>query len=253
MPDNNSYFKQNISGILRCSRYAFGPNKLHYCGPDKNEEILAYLENNRQDFGLKGLLQEFKTMYPYLCHIARENKIKDPFDDRVVEAYWLGNELLETIEKKQFYRHLKEGLDLEKKLNHKLFNQVTEKIRRGALPHHSFHVLDIWKRTGNLETEHTLESLDNCRISWGQVQKVEGPFVTLKTKPLIIRNGKLGLGEPIFKKLTRHLESSGLEQLKPNDIVSFHWNALCEVITKKQAVALEKYTLLHLNLANQTI
>lgn len=243
-----------MDGILRCSRYAFGPNRLHYCGPDANQEILAYIQNGEVDPGLKSLLSAFQTMYPYLQHIAEANGIEDPFDERVVEAYWIGNELLEKIEEKKFYKHLAEGLELKKRLGNKSFERITEKIGQGAVPHHSFHVLNIWKRTGNAEREHTLESMDSCRISWGVVKVIDGPKVVVETEPLLYTEGKLYLGTPVRKEIVRKLESEpDIEELKPGDLVSIHWRVPCEVITPKQAQSLKKYTLRNIALANRTL
>jgi len=243
-----------MDGILRCSKYAFGPNRLHYCGPDKNREILAYIEEDTADNGLMALLRQFETMYPYLRHISEANGLKDPLDERVIEAYWLGNELLDRIPKQKFYTHLLEGLDLKNKLGIKNFELVSGKIDDGALPHHSFHVLDVWKRTGSAEREHTVENMGECIVSWGKVIAVNGPFITIETEPLEYRDGKLCIGAPIVKKIVRQLESDyDIEQLKPGDLVSIHWSVICEKITPRQFANLKKYTLKHIALANQTL
>ncbi|MEK7181072.1 MAG: DUF6390 family protein [Patescibacteria group bacterium] len=243
-----------MNGILRCSRYAFGPNRLHYCGPDANQEIGSYIKEGASDPGLEHLLRGFETMYPYLLHIADSNGIKDPFDERVVEAYWIGSDLLESIGKKKFYQHLIDGLGLKKKLGQKSFEVISAKLGLGAVPHHSFHVLDIWKRTGHLDREHTLESMDECRISWGKVLKVNGPAITVLSKPLLYLDGKLVLGNETKKKITRRLEATyDIEQISPGDIVSIHWSVPCEKINPEQAKMLEKYTLRHIALANQTL
>lgn len=239
---------------MRCSRYAFGPNRLHYCGPDANKEIEEYIKHSETDLGLAHLMKQFQTMYPYLNHIARANHIKDPFDDKVVEAYWVGNELLETIEKKIFHNHLIDDHKIPKKIGIKSFRLVENKIGEGAVPHHSFHVLDIWKRTGNLQIEHTLESMDECRISWGRVTKVEGPFIYADSPRLSYKDGKLFLDKPTEKKMVRRLESTyDIEQLKIGDSITIHWSVPCEVVNEKQLKALKYYTNLHLQLANQTI
>ncbi|MBI2624349.1 hypothetical protein HYW67_02540 [Candidatus Parcubacteria bacterium] len=243
-----------FTGLLRSARYAFGPNRLHYCGPDANAEILAHLQHGAADPNLESLLKGFRTMYPYLRLIADSNRIRDAFDERVVEAYWLGNELLENVEKQQLWRHLIEKQEVKKRIGPKEFATVEDKIRQAAVPHHSFHVLDIWKRTGHLEREHALESLDSCRISWGTVRASDGPKIIVETAPLRHLEGKLQLGEPIQKAFTRPLEAeTDIEQLKVDDIVSMHWGVLCEVITPRQAATLKRYTLKHLALANQTI
>lgn len=245
---------RSLDGILRCSRYAFGPNRLHYCGPDKSSEIKDYIDDETSDGGLTQLLTQFETLYPYLVHIATANHIRDPLDARVVEAYWIGNSLLDAVEKKDFYLHLRDGLGLKNKLGTKNFSIVEEKIEQGAVPHHSFHVLDVWKRTGHVERDHTLESMDACRISWGTVESISGPFVTISSEPLLYISGKLLLGAPTTRKLTRLLEAEyDIEQLKVGNIVSIHWGVICEILTPKQVASLRKYTLRHIALANLTI
>jgi hypothetical protein len=243
-----------MDGLLRCGRYAFGPNRLHYCGPDKNQEIFSYIKAEESDPGLAHLLSQFQTLFPYLRHIAEANQIENPFAERVVEAYWLGNELLENIEKPKFYRHLIEDQQLKKKLGARAFAPVEEKLRQGAVPHHSFHVFDVWRRTGHLEREHTLESIDQCRISGGKVVSVDGPFIVVETEPLGYKDGRLFFGPAVQKKLLRRLESEyDIEQLKPGDLVSLHWSVICEKITPRQLAILKKYTQRHLALANQTL
>ena len=120
-----------MDGILRCSRYAFGPNRLHYCGPDANQEILGYIDTDTKDPGLEKLLSGFQTMYPYLKMIADANNIRDAFDDRVVEAYWIGNELLENAAHKQLFTHLQEEGRVKKRLIKKEFDTVMDKVYQG--------------------------------------------------------------------------------------------------------------------------
>ena len=114
-----------------------------------------------------------------------------------------------------------EGHGLKKETWAERICRLEQKVRQGAVPTHSFHVLDIWRRTGHLEREHTLESMDSCRISWGTVKKLDGPFVTIETEPLVYINGKLALGEPVLKKLSRYFNAhADIEELKVGDIVS---------------------------------
>lgn len=243
-----------MDGLLRCGRYAFGPNRLHYCGPDANREILAYMQRGVADAGLEMLLKAFRTLYPYLKLIASANNIRDPFDNRVVEAYWIGNRLLENVEKKKIYQHLLDTLEIKKKIGYRSFELVTDHLRKGALPHHSFHVLNIWRRTGDLDIAHTLESMDSCRISWGRVVFVDGPFLTVETEPLVCENGKLALGKSVMKRIHRDISSPiDIEQLKNGDTITMHWGVPCEVIASDKARALKKYTLRHIAFANQVL
>ncbi|MFA6105659.1 MAG: DUF6390 family protein [Patescibacteria group bacterium] len=248
------YPQKIMDGILRCSRYAFGPNRLHYCGPDANSELLAYIKEGATDPGLEKILSAFNTLYPYLELIAHASGIKDPFDERVVEAYWIGNELLDKVERQALYRNLVEEHELKKKNGLKSFSKLENKIRLHAVPHHSFHVFNVWKGTGNMSTEYNLESLDSCRISWGKVLEVSGPTITVESEPLIQIGDKYILGKAEKKKLTRKLESTEeIEQLKIGDILTFHWSVPCEVISEKQASILKKYTLQNIGFLNQGI
>jgi len=200
---------------LRCSHYSFGPNRLHYCGPDANAEILDYINSGAADPGLEQLLKQFKTLYPYLRLIAEASGIADPFDERVVEAYWIGNELLENVSRRRLYRHLIDEQEIKKRLGSKDFRWIEKKVAQYTMPHHSFHVLNIWMRTGHSECPHALETMDACRVSWGKVVQLDGPTVAVETPPLIFQDGKLALGESVQKKLIRRLESTtDIEQLK---------------------------------------
>jgi len=242
-----------MNGILRCSRYAFGPNRLHYCGPEANTELKDYI-NNSKDSGLSHLLKQFQTLYPYLQSIAHANGIDDYFNDKVVEAYWLGNNLLENIGKPKFHSFLVDELQIKKRLPFKEFRWLEEKISRGAVPHHSFHVMNIWRRTGNMDVPHTLESMDECRVSAGVVKEVAGPDIIVEYEPLILESGRLALGAPLKRKLSRRLESEyDIEQMRAGETVSMHWGIPCEVITKIQAETLRKYTMRNIAFANLTI
>lgn len=242
------------TGLTRCTRYAFAPNRLHLCGPDKTSEIYAYLSEGETDKGLQILLSQFKTMYPYLRQIAISNKIKDPLDERVVEAYWIGNKLLENVSSRSFYRHSIEDQMFHKRLDKKSFRVLESKIGQNALMHHSFHVLNIMKRTGYSEREHTIESMDDCRISWGKVIKITGPFIDVEYSPLILKNNKIIFGSPTTKKIARRLGDDGtFDNLKIGNIISMHWDWPCEILTPSQTKRLEYYTKLSINLANQTL
>lgn len=243
----------NSDGVARCARYAFGPNKLHLCGPDANQEVLAYLQAGVVDPGLTGLLSRFGTLYPYLLHIARANNIADPFNERVVEAYWIGNELLESIPLKIFYNHLVESLHLKKRSKPKEFDRLVAKLPLGASMHHSFHVFNVYERTGHDQNLHTVASMDACRISWGRVVEVNGSQIKLMRQPLKINNNKLYLAAAEPYVISRRLEDDFMETPKLGDLITMHWQVPCEIVKEKQVRWLDKFTLKHLDLANSTI
>jgi hypothetical protein len=239
-----------IDGTVKFARYAFMPNKLGYCGGDDNRTLFEYCAANHTDPGLVVILQKFEAAYPYLRLIARSNNIPDPFDVRVVEAYWLGNELLDRVEIARFYDSLRERFG--KRLDARTLNLLLSKVPGGARPFHSFHVFDVHSRIG--AHTHSLETMEKCRIGWGQVKAIENGHLVVVHRPLVLADGKLRLGELTTKKVLRQIDHTGfVNDCQPGDWVSTHWDWACEKLTTVRVQNLEKYTSYHLNLANQTL
>ncbi|MBI3963846.1 MAG: hypothetical protein HY341_02500 [Candidatus Kerfeldbacteria bacterium] len=243
-----------IDGVSRCARYAFGPNRLHLCGPGASREVFDYVRDGAADGGLEHLLTQFRTLYPYLQTIARANRIADPFDARVVEAYWIGNDLLDTIPPKTYFRHLTDVVELQKRSPRRTVEAITEKLRHGARMHHSFHVLNLYRRTGNDPVAHTFETFADCLVSWGTVVSVDGPVLRVRMQPLVLHGHQLALGNAVERRIVRRLwDDDLLDGVRVHDLLTMHWGMPCEVITPVQARALERVTLRHIALANQTL
>jgi hypothetical protein len=239
-----------LAGSLRFVRYAFMPNRLRYCGGDENRTLFEYGTEHVVDGGLAPLLRKFTGALPYLQLIARANAIADPFDDRVVEAYWLGNDLLAGVEVRQLHDALNERFG--KQLQGRTRARVLAKAPAGARPHHNFHVFDVHSRVGALE--NTLETMDQCRVSWGRVARIDGPELVVERPPLLLVEGKLVLGPPRTERAVRQIEGRGFaDRATPGDWVSLHWGWVCEVITPRQQANLARYTHDHIRLANQTL
>ena len=239
-----------LAGTLRFVHYGFMPNRLRYCGGDENRTLFDYGVEGVSDGGLAPLLRRFSGALPYLQLIARANNLADPFDARVVEAYWLGNELLDGVEVRQLYESLLERFG--KQLEGRTRELVLGKAPAGARPHHSFHVLDVHSRVGELE--NSLETMDACRVSWGRVVRLEGAEAIVERRPLILQAGRLALGPARIERVLRQLEGRGFaDDAQAGDWVTLHWGWVCEVIDDRQRRDLERYSLHHLRLASQTI
>jgi len=190
-------------------------------------------------------LLQFEGAVPYLRLIALANGIKDEFDLRVVEAYWLGNDLLKKVSDKNLYGNI-EGR-FKNRMDHGDWNWLVKESIPQAKPHHVFHVFDIYRRAGLMRSgkvENVLETMDNCRISWG---KLIGNGV-VEYNPLKFEEYKLGLGEKTTKKLIS-LDPA----IKIGDEVSFHWNHICDKITSRQKRNLVFWTKFHLDITNKTL
>ena len=226
------------------------PNHLGYCGGRSSEVLLEHGSEGRADSRLTPLLTEFSGAVPYLRTIAGANGIADPFDLRVVEAYWLGNDLLARVEAADLYRSLEERFG--RQLPAGVREQVMRKPPQGAKPYHLFHVVDVYR---HLESEVVgMAAMENCRVSWGQVTMVDKTSLVVQRRPLVLIEGKLALGEPRAEPVAREvLERGFVDAVDVGDWISIHWGWACEVLTERQRADLERWTTHHLALANQTI
>ncbi len=229
---------KDVNGLTLCGRYAFAPNLYHYCGPEKQSDLLGYLHEQHTDPGLSEILSQFDTLYAYLILIASENNIRDPFDRRVVEAYWLGNALTQHVTKKALVSHVENALEVRKKMSHSNFASLATSLMSHGMPTHTDHVLSIYMRTGHHAITHTLSTMDQCRISWGKVMSVNGVTVVARVEPLVYENESLRLGVPQLLTLSCVDVAASV-----GDWVSIHWGYVCAVLSATQVKNLRMFTL----------
>ncbi|HET7487241.1 MAG TPA: DUF6390 family protein [Acidimicrobiales bacterium] len=237
------------SGLLAFIRYGFMPNHLGYCGGNDQDVLFEHAVAGRADRGLAPLLAKFTGAVPYLRTIAAANGIADPFERRVVDAYWLGNDLLDTVEAAALSRSLEERFG--RQLTGRLREEVLRKPPEGARPHHLFHVLDVYRR---LEVkEISMAAMENCRVSWGRVTAVEPAALVVERRPLVERDGRLELGPPAPERVLRTLDGQGFtDDVAVGDWVSIHWGWACEVLDAARLAGLQRWSDHHLALANET-
>jgi hypothetical protein len=242
-------------GPIRFARYAFGPNRLGYCGPDEAGELFQQATIGRELPRLRELAAQFEGAYPYLCLIARSNGLADPLDAAVVEAYWLGGGILANVRP----RDLGDSLDsrFRARLRGDGWRWLGSKPELGALPNHAFHVLDVFPRVGLMrtgDTDHALEVMDSCRIRWGRVLERDGDSLVVSAVPLRMAGRKLRLAPPRIERIRGWVDGAGfVEDALPGDVVSIHWDWACERLDAARLAALQRVTRDELELANLTI
>ncbi len=237
-------------GALMAARFAFMPNRLGYCGPEENRALLEYVAEGAWDRGLEEILRRFQAAFPYYGFIAASNGIEDPFDPRVVEAYWIGNRLLENVRMGDFCRYLEERFGA--RFSRGQLQQILGWVPEGARPHHNFHVLTIPARTERGFLPHTVEVADQCRIAWGRVLAVDGDTVWVERRPLRVEAGHLNLGPPVAARAWWRFDGKALvSRPQPGDVVALHWGCVCGRLSATERKALVHYTRLHLDLLNR--
>jgi len=238
------------AGALLAARFGVMPNRRGYCGPEENAAILQHLADGHSDRGLEQILARFAGAFPYYSFIAAANGIPDPFDERVIEAYWIGNALLARVEAADLWRHLETRF--AGRFPVRLLQGVLEQIPAGARPHHNFHVFSMPVRTGHRAQEHDLATMDACRISWGRVVAVHGDTLLVERRALALTGEEIVLGSAVPTRVFRTFDGrSLLAEAAAGDVVAVHWGCACHTLTARQLRDLVRYTRHHLTLANR--
>jgi hypothetical protein len=216
------------SGAALFARYAYPPNALGYCGPVDAPGLLRAGADGRGDAELAHRARRFDGAWPYLQLIAASNRIPDPLDRRVVEAYWLGNRLLRRVPPATL------ATSLDARFGYRAGRRLAPLVAAGTvgIAQHSFHVFAVYPWVGLLRTGAAgpaLEVLDRCRIRWGTVQAVAGDDVTVRVRPLRFDGSRLLLGSPRLEPARCRLDGTGfVEDVAPGDTVALHWDWVCD-------------------------
>jgi len=176
----------SAQGALLFARYAYPANELGYCGPEGAAALLA--QDATVEIERRARL--FEGAWCYLEFIAESAGIPDPLDARVVEAYWVGNDLLSRCD----------PMALTDRLRRRFVGQLGVTWREAGLraqPHHSFQVFEVypWARLlANDGNPIALSVLDHCRIRVEEVLEVHGETATVRSTPLTWDGSGLTLG-----------------------------------------------------------
>lgn len=238
--------KKNASGAKLALRYGYVPCRLGLCGPeDKGEKriIMNYLYGKgKLEFAARKILKKFKGAYPYYQLIAKANKISNPLERKVVEAYWIGNGLLEKIGTSELKKMMTEKfLPLGKISLAKIKNLPPRSIAC-----HNFHALFVGSVTGRFNANQAGQ--DICRVSWGKVINVRKDKIVVARQSLKFGK-KVSLGNPAEREI--HWDGKILPAVKENDTVSIHWNHAIEKLSPRQIINLKKYTASVFKILNQ--
>ncbi|CAN5398921.1 DUF6390 family protein [soil metagenome] len=223
------------AGPLQLARYAAPPNRLGYCGPADHHQLWTHAHGGVVDPQLLALLGEFDGALMYLRAITCLGGGRSALDARVVQAYWLGNRLLDRVSPTACARWLDTSLRARGLPGHGM-DQV--------LPHHNFHVLCLYPWAARLEgpgSAVALGLLDGCRVRWGRVKHVDGTTVTVRSQPLV-HDGHLRLGAPADEQVQMTAGFGAPTEVAPGDWVALHWDRVCDRLTVGQVQDLARFT-----------
>lgn len=253
----------STAGTWLFARYAYAPNKLGYCGPARSRTLLDYGAGEASGptgptgptgAELRALARGFHGAWPYLETLAALAGVDDPLDHRVVESYWLGGGIADTVDPREFGAAL---LDRIRPQAGHYWKHLTAEIIEEAAPNHCFHVLGVypWSRLlGASGFEQPLNVLDNCRIRWGTVTARDGHHLLVRSRHLTFENGVLGLSEPRLERVTATVDGLGfLADAEPGEQVAVHWDWATDRLTGAQVENLRRSTLGQIEATNRRL
>lgn len=226
-----------MDGLELAARFSYITNSMHYCGPSAaGPAFLRYLEKKDNAEEVRAGLEKFEGLYAYLSVIA-EATGKDFTDYDVVQAYWIGSQLLDKLD----HEHLKEIIRrlVQRGFPAKLAEERIKHMPRGVAAHHDFNVLYMGVGLTSGKVEPTLANMENCRINTGRVVEV-ATNLTVMAHKLLYKDGKFLLSEEEPRTVTYLPEMLG--PVKLGDIVAIHWGFAPLILTKEQYSTWEKYT-----------
>jgi len=229
-----------IEALVKACKYSLPPNALGYCGPAGTAEKFAEFiscPSKEKEPEIRQLLQEFNSLFPYLELIASSNDLQ-PFDLEVVEAYWIGNSLLENVPKRDLQKTV---LGLQRfGLPRDIAEQKAASVPQGAVPHHSFHVLHV--NFVNPKLKPLVQNLSNCLVQWAEVKQSKGESLLVKGIELFSESWQLKLREKV-----KNVENPFEIEAKKGSFVSVHWGKAIDVLGEDSAAQLKAFTLKNLN------
>jgi hypothetical protein len=244
----------SVPGPLLFARYAYPPNALGYCGPDDAQALIGHTTAVESGPDLAALARQFAGAWPYLQLIAASVGRADPLDRGVVEAYWLGNRLLRRVDPAVFAAHLTDRFEARAGRG---LADLTALAHLGAVPHHNFHVFAVYPWVGMLRagpTGEPLRVLDACRVRWGRVRAVAAGVADVSSAPLLWDGVELRLGPLRTEQVLCATATGRLAPIvRPGDVVSMHWDWVCDVLAPSQVDILRAVTAHTLRMTNEAL
>ncbi|MDX6325243.1 MAG: hypothetical protein QOK15_1597 [Nocardioidaceae bacterium] len=224
------------------ARYAYAPNSLGYCGPAGAAVLRAAASGSGATDQVPQLARGFSGAWPYQAIVAELAGLGDPLDERVVRAYWTGNELTDAVDRDAFARALLTRIGPQAG---RYWAHLDESLLAEAAPTHAFHVLAVypWSRLLDTGRPEPLEVLDSCRIRWARVVEVGPERLQVRSARLRYDGHRLLLGPDQDELVDRRTDGATfVDRVDVGDLVAVHWGLACEVLTGDRAATLERWT-----------
>lgn len=235
------------------ARYACSPNARGYCGPPAGTAALAAVACGRgAGVDVPSLAARFSGAWPYQCLIAEHTGIDDPLDERVVRAYWTGNDLTRAIDARRLGEQLLERFAGQ--AGH-YWSHLTEELLDEFTATHAFHVLGVYPWTRLLgERDEPRQVLESCLVRPAEILEPRGDRMLVRARRLTWDGRRLGLSWPGEEEVAwRTAAGTFTGPLQAGDRVALHWGHACDALAGEQAGELERWLELQIEATNQRL
>lgn len=223
------------TGALRFASYAYPPNELGYCGPAGASELL---EGAPAEIARRA--RRFEGAWVYLEVLARALGSDDPLSDEVVEAYWVGSDLLDRVDPAELLLRLGQSFSPQ-------VGGASWTASAQPRAHHSFQVFEVYPWAGMLRAGlppgPAVSVLDRCRIRTGRVLAADPhrpDWLEVEASPLVWNGSDLMPSAPVVEQVRWAVDGRSLIGMPiAGDLVALHWDWVCEVLTPGQAARID--------------
>ncbi len=218
------------------SRFSLPPNSLGHCGSNEAPQKFIDCVVNGECSDIGDEISKFITLNPYLKTISEITGLPK-FSYEVVEAYWLGNDLVKNVKVEHYKILLKNFRDQGVPVH--LIDKFEEEVPGKFIPTHFFQVL----RSRSIGKESFLslgiERFNDCMIRWGEVLHVDKQKIVANLNSLEEREGRLEL----TKKESNVFQIPGfLTGLKVGNIIAVHWGQGVKILDNEEAAKISFWT-----------
>ena len=186
-----------------------------------------------------GVAEEFKNfivLHPYLRTLSKITGLPK-FSYKVVEGYWLGNEKLLKAKNKHYpillHFFAKQGV-LEW-----FVTELKKSKPKKFIPTHLFQVLHVGVGRASGSVPYNLESINNCMIRWGKVEKVN-------KKTAVVKLNSLKKVKGVYKRVliteTFPFVEGFVPRIKVGDVVTVHWKQIVKKLNEEEVEKITYWT-----------
>lgn len=226
---------KNQKALKLLSQFSISPNKLGYCGLNTGPDAFIDCIVNGKCDRVEKEVEQFIVLNPYLETLA-EITGKPKFSFEVVEAYWIGNDLLKQS-KVEHYKILMKNFE-KQGVPADLVEEFSKNVPSKFIPHHLFQVLHIGVGRSSGSVKYNEQSINNCMPRWGKVLEIKENTVEIQLESITVKNNV----EKTKKTEQFMYDEKFTGKINKGDRVSVHWNTVTNILTSKQALNLDFWT-----------